>query len=208
MIASSGRIRVAVLISGSGRTLANFVELSRKNELPIDIVLVVSSREGVKGIEIARAAGIPTEIVVRKGLSQDEFDARLTQAVDAGRPDLVCLAGFLCKWRIPPAYIHRVMNIHPALLPKFGGKGYYGHHVHEAVLAAGEKESGCTVHFADNEYDNGPIILQRKVPVLPGDTADTLADRVFEQECIAYPEAIRLFAQGRLAIRNGRVEIQ
>ena len=100
------------------------------------------------------------------------------------------------------------MNIHPGLLPKFGGQGMWGHHVHEAVLAAGESESGCTVHFVNNEYDTGPIILQRSCPVLSDDTADTLADRVFEQECIAFPEAIGLFAQNRLVIDGNRVYIQ
>jgi folate-dependent phosphoribosylglycinamide formyltransferase PurN len=99
------------------------------------------------------------------------------------------------------------MNIHPALLPAFGGKGMYGHHVHEAVLKAGCKVSGCTVHFADNLYDNGPIIVQKAVPVLESDTADDLADRVFEQELIAYPEAIQLFAEGRLRIEDRRVHI-
>jgi phosphoribosylglycinamide formyltransferase-1 len=101
------------------------------------------------------------------------------------------MAGFLSLWTIPPDLAGRVLNIHPALLPKFGGKGMHGHHVHEAVLAAHETESGCTVHYADNTYDTGPIILQRKVPVLPADTPDSLAARVFEQECLAYPEAIR-----------------
>jgi folate-dependent phosphoribosylglycinamide formyltransferase PurN len=108
------------------------------------------------------------------------------------------MAGFLSLWTIPPDFHNRVMNIHPALLPKYGGKGMHGHHVHEAVLAAGETESGCTVHFADNSYDTGPIILQRKVPVLPNDTPDTLAARVFEQERIAYPEAVRRFIAGEL----------
>ena len=99
------------------------------------------------------------------------------------------------------------MNIHPALLPRFGGPGMYGHHVHRAVLRAGETVSGCTVHFVDEEYDHGPIILQRECPVLPDDSPETLAARVFEQECRAYPEAVRLFAEGRLHIRGERVEI-
>jgi phosphoribosylglycinamide formyltransferase-1 len=109
------------------------------------------------------------------------------------------MAGFLSLWTIPSDFQGRVLNIHPALLsptegghPRFGGKGMHGHHVHEAVLAAGETESGCTVHYADNTYDTGPIILQKKVPVLPTDTPDALAARVFEQEKFAYPEAIRL----------------
>ncbi|GMU25058.1 MAG: phosphoribosylglycinamide formyltransferase [Phycisphaerae bacterium] len=196
-----------MLISGSGRTLQNFIDLAKTGELPIDIPLVISSRADVAGVERARQGGLPVEVIPRKGQSIEEFSRRITTAVDAARVDLVCLAGYLCPWQIPPRYENRVMNIHPALLPKYGGKGFYGHHVHEAVLAAGDAESGCTVHFANNEYDAGPIILQRKVPVLPGDTPDILADRVFEQETLAYPEAIRLFAEGRLTVRGGRVEI-
>jgi len=195
------------LISGSGRTLQNFIDLTRRGELPIDIALVISSRPGVRGIDIARSAGIPVEIISRRELSAEEFSRRITAAIDAARPDLVLMAGFLCRWEIPHRYQWKVLNIHPALLPRFGGKGFHGHRVHEAVLNAGETTSGCTVHFADNEYDHGPIILQRTVPVLPGDTPDALAARIFEQECIAYPEAIRLFAAGRLNVRDNRVEI-
>src|SRR5207253_7165627 len=110
--------------------------------------------------------------------------------------------------RVPDDYLGRVMNIHPALIPAFCGKGFYGHRVHEAVLQAGVKVTGCTVHFADNEYDHGPIILQRTVPVLDDDTAETLAQRVFEQECEAYPEAIHLFAEGRLGLEGRRVLTQ
>lgn len=205
---ASDRLRVAVLISGSGRTLQNFIDLSREGELPVEIVLVISSLVGVKGIDRAEAAGIPAKVIRRNQQDPAAFSQQITEAIDAAGADLVCLAGFLSMWEIPPQYENKVMNIHPALLPRYGGKGFYGHHVHEAILAAGEKESGCTVHFANNEYDAGPIILQKKVPVMPDDTADTLAARVFEQECVAYPEAIRLFAAGRLVIENGQVEIR
>jgi phosphoribosylglycinamide formyltransferase 1 len=201
------KLRTAVLISGSGRTLQNFIDLSRQGELPIEIVLVISSRRGVAGIDRAQAADIPVEVIPRRDMSDAEFNARVTAMVDAVRVDLVCLAGFLSRWEIPARYKDRVLNIHPALLPKYGGIGYHGHHVHEAVIAAGDKTSGCTVHFANNAYDEGPIILQRSVPVLPNDTPDTLAERVFEQECIAYPEAIRLFAAGKLKIVGDKVEI-
>jgi phosphoribosylglycinamide formyltransferase 1 len=122
--------------------------------------------------------------------------------------ELVVMAGFLSLWPIPPQFAGRVINIHPALLPAFGGHGMFGHHVHEAVLATGCKVSGCTVHFVTNEYDQGPIILQRCAPVLEGDTADTLAARIFEQECQALPDAIRLFAQGRLKVEGRRVSVQ
>ena len=118
---------------------------------------------------------------------------------------LVCMGGFLSLWLFPDEFYARVMNIHPALLPDFGGKGMHGHHVHEAVLAAGRVVSGCTVHFCDNKYDHGPIILQRQIPVKPGDTPDTLAARVFEEECVAYPEAVQAFADGRVRLVNHEV---
>ena len=128
-------------------------------------------------------------------------------ALDGASVDLVIQAGFLSLWYVPPQYDGRVMNIHPALLPAFGGHGMFGHHVHEAVLAAGCKVSGCTVHFVTNEYDAGPIIVQKAVAVHEGDDADALAARVFEQECVAYPEAIRLFAQGKLRIEGKTVRV-
>ena len=121
--------------------------------------------------------------------------------------DLVCLAGFLQLVLIPDDFAGRVLNIHPSLIPAFCGKGYHGRAVHEAVLAAGVKITGCTVHFADNEYDRGPIVLQRTVPVLDDDTADTLAARVFAAECEAYPEAIGLFADRRLHIEGRHVRV-
>ncbi|MCJ7778959.1 MAG: hypothetical protein MUP16_11690, partial [Sedimentisphaerales bacterium] len=126
----------------------------------------------------------------------------------AANVDLVVQGGWLCLWKIPPRYETRVMNIHPALLPSFGGEGMWGHHVHEAVLAAGCKISGCTVHFCSNEYDKGPIILQRSCPVKNDDSPETLAARVFEQECIAYPQAIKLFAEDKLLVQNGKVKIK
>ncbi|MCI0703467.1 MAG: phosphoribosylglycinamide formyltransferase, partial [Planctomycetia bacterium] len=122
-------------------------------------------------------------------------------------PDLVCFAGWLHLLPIAPDFHHKVLNIHPALLPAFGGKGMYGHHVHEAVLNYGAKVSGCTVHFADDTYDTGPILVQRAVPVKEEDTPDTLAARVFAAECEAYPEAIRLIAEGRVTVQGRRVII-
>lgn len=201
-------LRTAVLVSGSGRTLKNFIDLEAAEKLPITIELVISSQPDVKGIAHARNASIPTKIITRKDHPGQAFSGAITAALDEVRPDLICLAGFIAFWQIPPHYEGKVMNIHPALLPRFGGKGLYGHHVHEAVLAAGCKVTGVTVHFADNQYDHGPIILQRPVPAYDTDTPDTLADRVFEQELIAYPEAIRLFAAGRLTIQNQIVRIR
>src|SRR5207237_10203077 len=128
----------------------------------------------------------------------EQFSRLVFSLCDDANVDLVCCAGWLCLLDIPPKYQGRVMNIHPALLPSFGGKGMYGQRVHQAVMDHGCKVSGCTVHFVDNTYDNGPIILQRTCPVLDDDTADALAHRVFEEEKLAYPEAIQLFAQNHL----------
>lgn len=196
-------LRVAVLVSGSGRSLQNLIDLSRDRALPIEIVLVVGSKHGIRGLDRAVAADIPVSVVERKGFgSAEAFSETIFTLMTVYRVDLVVLAGWLSLLSIPGPYLGRVMNIHPALLPKYGGKGMYGHHVHEAVVKAGDAESGCTVHFVNNEYDAGPMILQRRCPVLPGDTADMLADRVFAEELVAYPEAIRGYAEGR--VRMGR----
>ena len=174
--------------------------------LPAEVAVVICSRSTVKGVDRARELGFSPVIVRRKDFDGIVgFSARLAEALDAARVDLVVQAGWLCLWKIPPQYQGKVMNIHPALLPSFGGQGMWGHHVHEAVLKAGCKVSGCTVHFCDNEYDSGPIIVQRCCEVMDDDDADTLAERVFQQECLAYPEAIRLFAQDQLTIVEGRV---
>jgi formyltetrahydrofolate-dependent phosphoribosylglycinamide formyltransferase len=201
-------IRLAVLVSAGGTTLQNLIDRCAAGTLPARLALVVSNNADAYALERARQAGIATLVVARKEAgSREEFSRRIFDGCRAAGADLVCLAGFLQLIHVPDDYLGRVMNIHPALIPAFCGKGYYGHHVHEAVLAYGAKVSGCTVHFADNEYDHGPIILQRAVPVLDDDTPDTLAQRVFEQECEAYPAAIRLFAEARLKIEGRRVRV-
>ena len=201
-------IRLGVLLSGSGRTLANILALTAASKLSVQVVTVISSRSTVKGVQIAREADLPCQIIRTKDYPDvADFSSRIVEVLDAAKVDLVVQAGWLCLWKIPDSFIHRVMNIHPALLPSFGGKGMWGHHVHEAVLAAGCKVSGCTVHFVNNQYDQGPIIVQQTCPVAEDDTPDTLAARVFEQECIAYPEAIQLFAQARLQATDNRVQI-
>lgn len=199
-------INLAILLSGGGRTMLNLDDRIRDGSLPARIAVVVSSRPDAPGVTRARERGMRVEVVPRAQLSDAEFQSRINAAVRG--VDLVCMAGFLSLWSIPPEFHGRVMNIHPALLPAFGGPGMYGARVHRAVLDSGARESGCTVHFCDQQYDHGPIILQRRVPVLPGDTVDALAVRVFEQECVAYPQAIRLFAEGKLRIHEGRVEIR
>jgi formyltetrahydrofolate-dependent phosphoribosylglycinamide formyltransferase len=200
-------LRLAVLFSGSGRTLENLAERSRDGSLPARIVAAISSHEEAGGIERARRLEIPV-VVVDYRRAGERFSAEVTRAVEDAGAELVLLGGFVRHWRLPPGYEGRVMNIHPALLPAFGGKGFYGDRVHRAVLAAGVKFSGCTVHYVTEEYDRGPIILQRVVPVVPGDTVSSLAARVFAEERIAYPEAIRLHAAGRLEVTEGRVRVR
>jgi len=203
-----GPINLAVLVSGSGTTLQNLIDAIASRQLDARIGLVIGSRPDIRALDRARAAGIPAHVVDRRQFPDlASFSRRVFELIDAAGVDLVCLAGWLCLLEIPARWQGRVMNIHPALLPSFGGKGMYGRRVHEAVLAHGCKVSGCTVHFVDQNYDSGPIILQRTCPVLEDDTPDTLARRVFEQEKIAYPQAIRLFASGRLRIEGRRVRI-
>jgi phosphoribosylglycinamide formyltransferase-1 len=202
------QLRLGILLSGGGRTLENILDRIRSGELAAEVAVVIASRPKIRGIEVGHAAGAATHLIMRKEYpSVEAYSDAMVRLLDDARVDLVCLAGFLSYWIVPQRYLGRVMNIHPALLPAFGGKGMYGHHVHEAVLARGCKVSGCTVHFVDNEYDAGPIILQRAAPVYAEDTADDLAARVFVEECIAYPEAIRLFAEGRLKVNGRRVII-
>jgi len=201
-------LRLGVLISGGGRTMVNILDEIRKGRLHAEIAVVISSRSTVAGVSRARDAGVPLETVRKKDYPDvDAFSRRIEEVLAAAGVDLVVQGGWLCLWKIPRQYENRVLNIHPALLPSFGGQGMWGHHVHEAVLAAGCKVSGCTVHFFTNEYDSGPIVIQRTCPVLDDDTPDALAERVFEQECIAYPQAIRLFAQGKLRIEGRRVRV-
>jgi phosphoribosylglycinamide formyltransferase-1 len=198
-------IRLVVLISGGGTTLQNLLDRIAAGTLNAVIVGVVSSGAKVLGVERAQRAGLPVTVVLRK--PAQSFGDRVWTAVRAYNPDLVCLAGWLHLLPIPNDFRLRVLNIHPALLPAFGGKGLYGHHVHEAVLAYGTKVSGCTVHFADDTYDTGPILVQKCVPVLESDTPSTLAARVFQAECQAYPEAIELIAAGRVTVLGRRVVI-
>jgi formyltetrahydrofolate-dependent phosphoribosylglycinamide formyltransferase len=205
---SDNPLRLAVLVSGGGTTLQNFLDRCADGRLPAQVVQVIASRGDSFALERARQAGVSAIVIERKAAgSLEEFSKRIFAHCREQRAELVCLAGFLQLVQVPDDFRARVMNIHPALIPAFCGKGYYGHRVHEAVLAAGAKVSGCTVHFADNEYDHGPIILQRPVPVLDDDTPDTLARRVFEQECEAYPEAVRLFAEGRLRVEGRKVRV-
>ncbi|HEU0075687.1 MAG TPA: phosphoribosylglycinamide formyltransferase [Dehalococcoidia bacterium] len=188
-------VRLAVLVSGGGTTLQNFLDRIADGSLDASIEVVVSSNSTAFALERAKAAGIDGHVVRRRDFeTQEAFSDAVTAALEGYDFDLIALAGYTQRYIFPKQYEGRVLNVHGALLPKFGGQGMWRHHVHEAVLAAGETESGCTVHIADHEYDHGPILLQKKVPVLPDDTPETLEARVAEAELEAYPEAIRLMA--------------
>ena len=201
-------IRLAVLLSKGGTSLQNLLDRIADGRLNAQIVAVVSNNANAFGLERARRAKIPAFVVDRKDAdSLAEFSRRIFAHCRQAKADLVCLAGFLQLIEVPDDFLDRVMNVHPALIPAFCGKGFYGHHVHEAALNLGVKVSGCTVHFVDNQYDHGPIILQRTVPVLDDDTPASLAERVFAAECEAYPLAIQLFAEKRLKIEGRRVGI-
>jgi phosphoribosylglycinamide formyltransferase-1 len=202
-------IRLGVLISGGGTTLINILEYINQDRLNAEVSVVISSRSTVAGVERAKNAGLNVKIVRKKDYADiDEFSKRIEEELVAANVDLVIQGGWLCLWKIPVRYEYRVMNIHPALLPSFGGQGMWGHYVHEAVLKAGCKVSGCTVHFCTNEYDKGPIIVQRACEVKNDDTPESLAARVFEQECIAYPQAIKLFAEGKLSVEDNITRIK
>lgn len=200
--------RLAVLLSGTGRTLENLLATIERGELVARVPLVLSSRPGVRGLAIARRHGIPTTVIQRRDFPDDAaFSAAIYAAVRPAKPDLLVLAGFLRRLVVPREWSGRIVNVHPSLLPAFGGRGMYGSHVHEAVLAHGVKLTGCTVHFVDNDYDHGPIVLQRAVPVLDDDTVETLAARVFATECVAYPEALRIITSGCVQLTGRRVRI-
>lgn len=187
-------LRLAVLLSGSGRTLDNLLDWIAAGRLAGRVETVVSSRSDVRGILIAERAGITVHVLPRADATVAAWSATIFDRCRAAGADLVVMAGFLHLVEIPADFTGRVINIHPALLPAFGGRGFHGMHVHRAVLARGCTVSGCTVHLVDNEYDHGRVLLQRTVPVLADDTADSLAARVFAAECIALPEAINRIA--------------
>ena len=201
-------LRIAVLISGGGTTLRNFIEKINAGALNAELLLVVSSNPKAGGIKYAEEAEIPVAVIVRKEFgSREDFSAAIFERCGEAGVDVVAMGGFLKRLVIPEDFAGRVVNIHPALIPSFCGDGFYGHSVHEAVLEYGVKLSGCTVHFADNQYDHGPVILQKAVPVMDDDTPDTLAARVFQAECEAYPEALNLIAAGRVTIAGRCVRI-
>ncbi len=208
MTAATRKLRVAVLLSGEGTSLENLCDRIDAGAVPAEVVLVIASREAAGGLARAERRGIPAVAVARKSFSSSAaFNDAIHAELDKRAVDLVALLGFLSIFELRERYAGRTINVHPALIPAFSGKGFYGHRVHEAVLEAGVKLTGATVHFADDAYDRGPIILQEAVAVEDDDTPDTLADRVQAVERRLVPEAIRLFAEGRLEVEGRRVRI-
>lgn len=198
-------INLAVIISGRGSNLQSIIDACQDENFPARIELVISNEPGVYGIERAQAAGIATETIHHKLYpSRREFEDALSTTLQKHSIDLICLAGFMrvltpdfvAKWE------GKMLNIHPSLLP-----AYPGLHTHERVLAAGEKESGCTIHFVTPGLDEGPTLIQKRVPVMGNDTPDSLAARILEQEHVAYPEAIRLIALGKVTYGKEHVVI-
>ncbi len=203
-------MKVAVLISGGGRTLKNFLDLIADDQLPVEVALVIASSAKAGGLAHAEAAGVPTSVVSRKDYASDElFGAAVFSRCRTAGVELVVMAGWLKLTPVPDDFAGKVVNIHPSLLPAFGGQGMYGDKVHAAVIERGCRVSGCTVHFVDNRYDEGPIIWQTPVPVLGSDTPGDLAARVFEAEKEAYPHVLRMLAAGRVTIdeADGRVQV-
>jgi phosphoribosylglycinamide formyltransferase 1 len=205
----SAPVRIAVLLSGEGTSLENLCERIDEGSVPARVVAVLSSRPEAGGLARARRRGIPALVVPRKAFGDvRSFNDAIHAELGRFEIDLVACLGFLSPFELRGRFEGRAINTHPALIPAFCGKGFYGHRVHEAVIASGAKVSGATVHFVDEEYDHGPIILQEAVPVLDDDTPETLALRVQAVERRLVPEAIRLFAAGRLAIEGRRVRIR
>lgn len=191
----TSKIGLAVLISGGGSNLQALIDACRDPEYPAEIKLVISNIAEAYGLERAKMAGIPTAIVSHKDYaSREEFEQAMIDVMDQYKIDLVCQAGFMRI--LTPLFVRhwegRLINIHPSLLPK--GKGTHGLKVHAKILSESETESGCTIHYVNEGVDEGDIILQRSVPILQGDTPETLAARVLVQEHIAYPEAVKLLA--------------
>ncbi|GBC84851.1 Phosphoribosylglycinamide formyltransferase [bacterium HR11] len=197
--------RIVILISGRGTNMERLIQACQAGEIPARVVRVISDNPEARGLERARAYGVPTVVVPARAFpDRAAFEAALLAAVREAAPDLICLAGFMriLSPTFVQAYRHRIMNIHPALLPAFPGL-----HAQRQALEYGVKVSGCTVHFVDEGVDTGPIIVQKAVPVLEDDTEETLAARILEKEHEAYPEAVRLFFEGRLRVEGRRVRI-
>ena len=203
-------IRIAVLISGQGRgsNMQAIVDGCKSGKINGEVALVVGVNDDAPAMERARAAGVAAVSIPPKSFGcEEDYETALLTQLQQNNIDLICLAGYMrvLGGRIIETYRNKIMNVHPALIPSFCGKGMYGHHVHEAVIARGVKFTGATVHFVDEDYDTGPIIMQRVVAVDANDTPDSIAAKVLKAEHAAYTDAVSLFAQGRLQVANRRV---
>ena len=208
-MSASQPCRVAVLLSGNGTTLENLLEHIDSGAVPARVEIVIASKEKAFGLERARRRGIPAVAVVRKQYPEvSDFNDALHAALADYDVDLVLLLGFLSPFETRGKFNGRTMNVHPALIPAFCGKGFYGHRVHEEVIESGVKLTGATVHFVDAEYDHGPIILQEAIEVRDEDTPESLAERVQAVERRLVPEAVRLFAESKLTIEGRWVRIE
>lgn len=202
-------LRLVVFISGGGTTLKNLLDRIAAGRLDAQVLRVLSSSERAGGLRFAAEAGIPADVIRRSDFATvADYSRAMFDAAGRAGPDLVVMGGFLKFVEIPADYELRVVNVHPALIPAFSGQGMYGLRVHQAVLDLGAKITGCTVHFVDNQYDHGPIILQRAVEVAADDTPESLQARVMEAEREALPEALRLYAAGRIEVAGRRVTIR
>lgn len=207
-MADARRLKLAVLLSGNGSSLENLFDHIDAGALPAEIVVVLSSKPDALGLERARRRGVPAVAVPRKQFADVRgFNDALHAELSGFEIDLVVLLGFLSPFELRGRYEGRALNVHPSLVPAFAGRGFYGARVHRAVLEAGVKLSGATVHFVDEHYDEGPIICQEAVPVLDDDTVDSLAARVVEAERRLVPQAIRWIAEGRVTIEGRRTRI-
>jgi phosphoribosylglycinamide formyltransferase-1 len=202
-------LRLAVLLSGSGTTLQNLIDHCEGGTLDATVVCVIASRTSAYGLERAAKHGIPAVAISGKEYPDSaDRHARIWDSIRASQADLVVLAGYMSLVSVPLDYVNRIVNVHPALIPAFCGQGMYGHHVHEAVIAYGAKVTGATVHFVDDAYDHGPIIMQEAIPVHDGDSPESLAERVQALERKLYPKAIQMIAEGRVSVEGRRVHIR
>jgi formyltetrahydrofolate-dependent phosphoribosylglycinamide formyltransferase len=207
MTEAKAPLRIAVLLSGSGTSLENLFEHIDRG-LPAEVVCVVASKKSAFGLTRASNRGVPAIAVPRRDHPDvASFNDALHAALAPFEADLICLLGFMSPFELRDRFVGRALNVHPALIPAFSGKGFYGHHVHEAVLKKGVKWTGATVHFVSEGYDEGPILLQGTVAVLDDDTPDSLAERVQALERELVPKAVRLIADGRVRIEDGRTRI-
>lgn len=194
------KARIVVLASGSGSNFQAILQAIDRGEVYAEVVRLIASRPAIGAIEKASNANIPSIVIQRKQFDDpDAFENALLTEISSAKPDLIVLAGYLVQIPVSVirAFENRIINIHPSLLPDFGGKGYYGQKVHDAVITAGKSESGCTVHLVTENYDEGPILAQSKVPVLPGDTQDSLASRVLTEEHKLLPKTIQTILKNR-----------